>query len=145
VIGDLEEALRHPVRIDTVTVASQLVGDPFEGGQHRRNRERKGEAVRDQVAERQVHVAHGQGVCPRAAVAKRTGIGASAFWADGEAAVAQGANRAAAGSDRVDGQHRRNHAHARDLVLVATLEFTRIARHVSRGAAHVETERLSQP
>ena len=77
------------------------------------------EERRPQLAGHQVAVGHRER--PALAVAGRAGVGAGAARPDAVAAVLEGADRAAAGGDRVHAQHRRAQAHAADHALVAAL------------------------
>src|SRR3546814_16883527 len=65
---------------------------------------------------------------------------AGAVRTDAVARAVEMQDRAAAGRDRVDVQHRRADAHARDLALERPLIVAGIVRHVGRGAAHVEAD-----
>ena len=76
------------------------------------------------------------------AVARRAGIGAGRVRSHAQAAIEEAADRATAGGDRVDAQHRRTQAHAADGRLQATARAATEMRDVGRGAAHVEGDDL---
>src|SRR5665647_3415863 len=72
-------------------------------------------------------------------------VAASGARADPVASVLEGADRAAAGGDGVDAQHRGAQTHAADHALVAALVLGGVVRDVGRGAAHVEGDQLVVP
>ncbi len=97
--------------------------------------------LRQDLAEVEVQVGDGQRTA--AAVAGRAGVGAGAVGADDQLHAVEAADRAAAGRDGFDRQHRRDDAHAGllglELQLVAAVE----ARDVGAGAPHVEADGLA--
>ena len=100
------------------------------------------EERRLQFAEHDVAVGDGE----RAAttITCRTGIGPCRVRSHAQAAIEEAADRATAGGDGVDAQHRRTQAHAADGRLQATAQGATEMRDVGRGAAHVEGDDLLQ-
>ena len=85
-------------------------------------------------------VAVGDGQRPAAPVAGRAGIGSGGLRPDPEARAVERADRAAAGRDGVDIEHRRPQPHPGDLGLEAALEGAGIMGNVGGSAAHVEAD-----
>jgi len=102
----------------------------------------RSERVREEVGldapEQDVRVGDRQ----RAAVpiARGSGPRAGRLRTDREPPAAERDDRAAAGRDRVNPEHRGRDAHARDLGVLRALELAGEERHVRRRAAHVEAE-----
>ncbi len=102
-----------------------------------------GEMLRPDLAEDDVAV--GDGERPAAAVAGRAGNRPGAVRPDPEAGAVIMADRAAAGRDGVDLEHRRPHPHPGDDRLVGSLVGAGMMRDVGRGAAHVEADHPVEP
>ena len=100
------------------------------------------EVVRLDPAEQ--HVGVGDGERAAAPVAGGAGVGAGRVGAGPVPAAVEVQDGAAARGHGVDGQHRGAHPHPGDLRLVLALELAREVRHVGRGAAHVEADRLGE-
>ncbi len=96
------------------------------------------EMVGPDLAEHDVAV--GDGERPAAPVAGRARHRAGAVRADPEALAVEAADRAAAGRDGVDLQHRRAHPDARHRPLAGPLVGAGEMGDVGRGAAHVEAD-----
>jgi hypothetical protein len=96
--------------------------------------------VGDELTDHHVGVCHGE--WPAAAIAFRPRIGAGGVGPDAKARTVEVQDRTAAGRHRVDEHHRCAHAHAGDFGFERALIFAGEVRHISRGAAHVETDQI---
>jgi hypothetical protein len=147
-VGDGEEAGEE-------LLGGRRGGAPRGGGSvhpraHRLERRRRGlrhhrdaEALRVEPAEEEVDI--GERQRPAAAVAGGARAGAGALRPDGERQAVEAADRAAAGRHRLDRQRRRDQVRVAHPVLEQVLEVAVPARHVGRGAAHVERDDRSSP
>src|SRR3546814_2127058 len=81
---------------------------------------------------------------PAAAVAGRAGIGAGGVRAYSEPGAIEVQDGAAARRHRVDVHHRRPQAHAGDQGVEGALVLAVVVRHVGRGAAHIEADKLPE-
>ena len=100
--------------------------------------EHPGEVAGLDPAQHDVGVGHGERAA--AAVARGSRVRARRVRADPVPAAVESQDRAAAGRDRVDAQHRRAQPDPGHLGLVLPLELTGVVRDVGRGAAHVEAD-----
>ena len=93
---------------------------------------------RNELPHHDIGVGHRQRTA--AAVAFRSGIGASRIRTDAEACAVIVQDRSAARRDGVNEHHWRAHAHAGDFGFECPLVFAGEMRHVGRRAAHVEAD-----
>ena len=93
------------------------------------------------AAEQQVRVGHRRR--PAVPVTRGPRVGARGLRADLEPALAERQDRAAAGSDGLNPQHRRADANLRDHGVRRALELAGVERDVRRRAAHVEADDLA--
>ena len=97
----------------------------------------------DNLAERDVAIGDSQRTF--SSVARRPRHRASGLGADPQPPAIKTTDRAAAGCDRVDAQHRRTDAYPCDNRLVVALITSRVERHIGRCAAHVEADDAVEP
>ena len=145
--GDGQEPLGDLFRRAAV---AELLGEFGEFLAHHRDVQRlvlvrpehRGEEFRLQLAEHDIGIGDGQR--PAAAIGGGAGIGTGRRRADLETPLVDGQDRAAAGRHRVDAQHRRADADARDFRIQRPLVGAGIVRHVGGRAAHVEADDLGK-
>ncbi len=103
-----------------------------------RGTEHPGEGGRVDTAQHQIGVGHRGRAA--AAVGGRARIGPGALGSGAGPEAVEAEDRAAAGRDGLDVEHRRAQLHPRDPGLLAPLQRAGKAADVGRSAAHVETE-----
>ena len=101
------------------------------------------EKVRLQLAQQHVGVGHAQRAAPP--IAGRPGLGAGRIGSRAEAQAIVVQDRAPAGGDGVDVEHRHAQADAGDLRGLDALQFARVVSDIGGRAAHVEGDDAVEP